>query len=300
MEKNHDLAKWLSGDMTTEELREFEKSPEFESYKKIADFSSKLRTSDFDQEAMLNEIIARPKKEIKVIPIKKWLFSAAAVLVVALGCFFLMQNQTVSENAIAGNMTQFQLPDDSEVTLNSDSEINYKKWNWDTNRNLELSGEAFFKVAKGEKFTVCTKLGSVRVVGTQFSVKARGNRFEIECFEGKVSVEFGDKTKSVSKAEILVIESGNQIDALPTNAEIPAWMQHQIRIISSDLPTIISELERVYNVKLTFKNKIPNQKFTGFLPSDDLATAMEILAKIYNFQYKSNSKNNILIENKRP
>ena len=42
------------------------------------------------------------------------------------------------------------LPDHSEVVLNADSEITYKKSNWDTNRKLELQGEAYFKVAKGK------------------------------------------------------------------------------------------------------------------------------------------------------
>ena len=40
MEEQHDLAKWLAGDMTKSELEAFEKSPDFETYNKIKDISS--------------------------------------------------------------------------------------------------------------------------------------------------------------------------------------------------------------------------------------------------------------------
>jgi ferric-dicitrate binding protein FerR (iron transport regulator) len=115
-----------------------------------------------------------------------WLLRIAAVLVIGIGLFFAsVPMQTTTELTQNKMQKTFLLPDDSEVTLNSASQIEYKKWNWTDHRELQLEGEAFFKVTKGQTFDVLTRLGKVTVVGTQFNVKARGDRFEVICFEGK-------------------------------------------------------------------------------------------------------------------
>ena len=80
------------------------------------------------------------------------------------------------------------MPDGSSVNLNAGSELEYTSFNWKKNRVLSLGGEAFFKVKKGKTFTVITKEGNVKVLGTQFKVKSREKLYEVTCFEGKVQV----------------------------------------------------------------------------------------------------------------
>ncbi|MCB4800365.1 FecR family protein, partial [Neotamlana laminarinivorans] len=93
----------------------------------------------------------------------------AAVLVVLLtSSYFLFFNNTKSFETQIAQTETFKLPDESEVILNAQSKLSFSKKEWETNRNLKLQGEAFFKVTKGEKFTVNTKAGSIQVLGTQF------------------------------------------------------------------------------------------------------------------------------------
>lgn len=61
------------------------------------------------------------------------------------------------------------LPDGSVVRLNSVSRLSYKPLGWYFSRSAELSGEAFFEVEKGSKFTIYSMLGSTSVLGTSFN-----------------------------------------------------------------------------------------------------------------------------------
>ncbi len=298
MEEQHDLAKWLAGDMDESELKAFQESAEFKMYDKIAKYSSQLETKNPDDEQMLRNIFQHPKKQKqpKVISMQKSIFiKIAAVLIIGLGLFLLSKPFTTEKQyAENGKRSTFLLPDDSEVAINSGSEIKYKKWNWNDNRSLELKGEAFFKVAKGKTFDVNTELGTITVVGTQFNVRAREKRFEVECFEGKVKVQFGSQKVMLTKGKIVVIDNGKVISAQPTNGDKPYWMNHEIRLNSVPLSEIISEMERQYNVKIALKNIRSNADFTGMIPSNNLENALKILGKTYNLQYQI-TKNTVIL-----
>ena len=301
MEEQHDLAKWLAGEMDEKELKAFQESAEFKTYEKIAKYSSQLETKNSDDEQFLRNILQNPKKENqqKVISMQRSIFiKIAAVLVIGLGLFLLSKPFTTEKQyAENGKRNTFLLPDDSEVAINSGSEINYKKWNWNDNRSLELKGEAFFKVAKGKTFDVITNLGTVTVVGTQFNVRTREKRLEVECFEGKVKVHFGNQETILSEGEIVVIDNGKVISAQPTTGDNPYWMNHEIRLNSVPLTEIISEMERQYNVKIALKNVQSNAAFTGIIPSDNLENALKILGKTYHLQYQITKNTVILFPN---
>ncbi|MBC7438451.1 MAG: FecR domain-containing protein, partial [Flavobacterium sp.] len=213
MEKNYKLSKWLNDELTEAELAEFKADSDFDKYEKIKNYSAQLKVGDFDETQVLEKVLSHKKDAVKIIPLyKNWIFKVAAILILALGITVAMQNFTTQNQfASNGKRTAFLLPDNSEVVLNAGSEIEYKKWNWKKNRNLELRGEAYFKVAKGEKFEVKTSLGKVAVLGTQFNVKARKNRFDITCFEGRVKVNYKNKEIILTHGQSVSFENGKQV-----------------------------------------------------------------------------------------
>jgi len=292
MKEQHDLAKWLEGKMSGSELDAFERSTEFAEYDKIRRYSEQLKGPDFNTDAMYQNVIAQPKN--KVIAMKRnWFLRIAAIFVIALGLFFTARNTvTQTEMAANGKEQVFQLPDASEVTLNSGSQIEYKKWNWSSKRSLQLDGEAFFKVTKGNTFDVCTNLGKVTVIGTQFNVKARGKRFEVQCFEGKVRVESSNKTVFLTPGMSIAFEDGTVIESLHFG-DSPSWMQNQISFNEEKLDNVIAELERQYAIAITKHNIKNNQKFTGTIPADDLDMALQIIGSAYNFKHTKTGKNSI-------
>ena len=296
MENNFDLAKWLAGEMTADELEAFEKSPEFNTYKKIKELSGQMEAPAFDAESSYQNIIGRAKENPVIRLRNNWFLKAAAILVIALGTLFILKYQiTSTEYAKAGKKTTFLLPDDSEIVLNSDSEIRYKKWNWSSNRSLDLKGEAFFKVAKGEKFDVNTSLGTVTVVGTQFNVRARNRNFEVECYEGKVKVAFNNKILFLEKGSSVIVRGGKQLQSLPLTTDRPSWLLNELKLNVASLNEAISEIERHYAVEIEHSKISSDQYFTGILPLDNIDTALEILCKTYHLDYIKTSDKKITL-----
>lgn len=298
MEENYPLAKWLNGEMTEAELKEFQAQPDFALYEKIKKYSSTLEVPTFDEAKVLSNVLHSPKKTVKTISLTQhWLFKVAAVLVIGLGLFLSFKNfAAATEYAENGNQKNFFLPDNSEVVLNSGSEIQYKKWNWDSNRTLNLVGEAYFKVAKGKKFEVNTALGKVTVLGTQFNVKQRDNRFDVTCYEGRVQVNYNQTQIVITRGMSVSFEDGKMM-ALPENTtQNPEWLSHELAFYQEDLKAIVAEIERHFNVTLELKVANSNQLFTGIIPAKDITTSLEILATTYHLKPTKVDTNKYILE----
>lgn len=299
MEKNYILAKWLNNDLTEAELAEFKANPDYEKYEKIKNYTAHLEVPNFNEEKILENTISHKKIAPKVIPLyKNWLFKVAAVLVIGLGITFMMQNfASQTQYAPNGKRTTFSLPDNSEVVLNAGSKMEYKKWNWNNNRNLELDGEAYFKVAKGRKFEVVTDLGKVAVLGTQFNVKARKNRFDVTCFEGRVKVNYKNKELILIHGESVIFENEKQINTT-VNTSKPEWLENKIAFNKENLRNILDEIQRQYNVSIEVKAKYSDELFTGKIPIDNLDVALQIIATTYHLEPNKITTNKIIFEGK--
>lgn len=299
MKKNRLLAKWLNNDLSEDELAEFKASPDFEKYQKIKNYTEHLEIGDFDENAMLSNILKQKKETPKEIPLyKNWMFRAAAIFILALGITFLLKffvPQT--ETASFGEKTTFLLPDNSQVVLNSGSEINYKKWNWDNNRHLELEGEAYFRVAKGRRFEVQTSLGKVSVLGTQFNVKARKNRFDVVCYEGRVKVNYANAQILLTHGQSVSFENGKQTKMTVRSLK-PEWTENQICFYKENIRTLLDEVERQYNIKIELNAKDTVSLFTGKLPAKNLDIALQIISTTYHLEAKKVSKNKIIFDEK--
>jgi transmembrane sensor len=291
MEENYKLAKWINDEMTEAELTEFQAQPDYHLYEKIRNYSAELQPQGFNEDGMLHTILSSEKATPKVVPLyRNWMFRVAAILVLGIGMFFTYQNaSTASYSAENGEETTFTLPDDSEVVLNSGSEIDFKKWNWDDNRNLNLSGEAYFKVAKGKKFQVNTNLGKVSVLGTQFNVKARNNRFDVTCYEGRVQVNYNDQEVILTQGQTVSFANNSKIISQTVSDSKPLWTVEQIAFEKETLSAIIEEIQRTYNITIETKNTASSQLFTGKIPADNIDVALQIIASSYHLKISNSN-----------
>ncbi|WP_415060216.1 FecR family protein [Flavobacterium sp.] len=283
MEENYHLAKWLNNELEGEELKAFEASKDFAVYQKIKQYSGELTTPTFDEDKMLQTILQ--SKKAKPISIQKVVLRIAAVLILGFGITLAVKNfANFTEYAPNGATTAFLLPDNSTVLLNSGSDIEYKKWNWDNERKLKLNGEAYFKVAKGKKFEVATELGKVTVLGTQFNVKNRNNRLDVTCFEGKVQVNYQNTQLLLTKGMTVSFEDGQQLVTDQTAQTEPDWLSKQVAFTAAQLPAILEEMMRQYNIDIQMKGKATPQRFTGTIPMNNLDVALEIVATTYHLK----------------
>ncbi len=284
MKEQFDLAKWLAGEMTEAELKAFEASAEFPDYERIRRHSGNLSAPDFNADEMYRQILERRNRKVRTIPLfRKWI-AAAAVIVVLLGTVFLFRSLTpVTVTAGNGEQITFLLPDDSKVTLNAGSEISYTRWDWDNHRKLDLSGEAYFRVAKGKKFAVKTTLGKVTVLGTQFNVKSRGDRFDVTCYEGRVRVDYANTATVITHGQSVSFDDGTQLPTAAVVVPAPEWTADELVFNRESLNDIIDELNRQYNFTIT-SNVQANQLFTGTLPLKNISQALEIICETYHLK----------------
>ena len=284
MKHNYDdtfLARWVSNELTHDELSEFKNSDDFELYSKIIEKSSEFTVPKFEKEELFDKVKGKlsQQKETKVVNISKdrWWLSAAASVIVLFGVFYFMNISSKEYTTGFGEQLAVILPDESEVILNSKSTVSFYKNQWDNNRELKLDGEAYFKVKKGETFTVNTTQGQVKVLGTQFNVINNPEYFEVTCYEGKVKVKttknevvltkgMGYRLINLTKYEQWNFDFTNQI----------SWRNGETSFLSTPLSEVIKSIENQYNIKIENDNYIDlSQRFTGSFTHHDLDVALK-------------------------
>tara|TARA_R110002050_G_scaffold201583_1_gene336752 strand:- start:230 stop:1420 length:1191 start_codon:yes stop_codon:yes gene_type:complete len=192
-----------------------------------------------------------------------------------------------------GEQFQIQLSDGTKVWLNSESQIKYPVvFNKKEPRQVELVyGEAYFDVSPstanaGTSFKVYNKNQEIKVLGTEFNIKAYKNEVNIytTLVEGKVAITAGNKNKILSPGEqsILNITTNNigiaQVDIKP---EI-SWREGVFIFKKKPLKEIMTTLSRWYDMDVVFQNKDSEViQFNGSLNKNQSIQA--ILNDIKNF-----------------
>ncbi|HEX9827816.1 MAG TPA: FecR family protein [Flavobacteriaceae bacterium] len=301
MNKEHDILKWFNKELSEQEIQGLKQSENLETIEKIAHYASQLETPKVDATNALQSFKAKhPAKNVtKVINInfKSWLKVAAVLTIMLATSYFLFFNNQRSFVTEMAQTKTINLPDNSEVILNAQSKLTYNKkaWTdektWTDHRDLELDGEAFFKVSKGQTFSVNTDAGIVRVLGTQFNVKERNNYFEVHCYEGLVSVTYKNETIKLPKGHIFRVINGTIENFEDLNTLNPSWIQQESSFNKVPLEQIIAELERQYDINIQAKGINTDQLFTGSFTHKDKNTALQSVTVPLKLSYKINGKN---------
>lgn len=199
------------------------------------------------------------KPQARVIPMKRiWLSVAAAVaLILTSGLFARFYTTSVSVSA--GEFTSHTLPDGSEVHLNAETTLSYNPYWWRFERKVAMEGEAYFVVAKGERFSVISNQGSTEVLGTEFNVYARGEVYEVYCKTGKVKVSNASASASeqitpgesarVSKSAVLKLRKAGQEE------EVLSWRSGRFVYNNTPLTKVFEDLERHYAIEINLASK---------------------------------------------
>ena len=104
------------------------------------------------QVRMNNSVVERPVRKMQVI----WSAAASVALIVllALGYNYLNTENLRVVAVDKGEHRELLLPDGSQLKINADSKLTFSEAKFAKNRELELSGEAYFSVQKGSRFAV--------------------------------------------------------------------------------------------------------------------------------------------------
>ncbi len=292
------IDKWLNGTLTEEERVRFEKTDSFRELRKLSDSIQQFKAPDYDTEAELQRLNREKSKRGKQIKIdwRKTLLRVAAMLTIVVGGYLIISYflPATIETSIAESR-EVLLPDSSVVILNSVSKITYNKRTWDKNRNLELTGEAFFKVKKGSKFDVETSSGIVSVLGTQFNVKQRQDFFEVVCYEGLVSVKTGTDHNELPANHSIRVVNGEVTRAIFANELEPVWLNDESAFRSVPFHQVTSEFERQYDVKIVANNVDMEVLFTGRFTHEDMILALKSITIPQNITYQITEDQQIIL-----
>lgn len=295
MDKEQDILKWFDGEISTHEIKKLYPNEDFSALEKAGFYAKQIDVPKIDAQKALEAFKTRAfkKEEPKVIPLnfKSFLKIAAVLVVMLTSSYFLFFNNTKSYTTQIAQTETFNLPDNSEVILNAQSKLSFNKKKWETSRNLNLEGEAFFKVTKGEKFTVNTNAGSVQVLGTQFNVKERANYFEVQCYEGLVSVTHNKETVTLKPGKSFRVVNNQVVLTKDFKALTPSWLAKESTFNEVPLWQVIDELEIQYNIVIDASKVDVSKVFSGSFTHTDKNIALQSITIPLKLSYKINGNN---------
>ena len=166
-----------------------------------------------------------------------------------------------------GGTYRVVLADGTKVTLNAASSLRYPVAFTDSTRSVFLTGEAYFDVTHtGAPFMVKSASQEVRVLGTEFNIKAYGDEASVETtlIEGSVQVEttFGPKLLQPGDQAIL---TRSALDISPVSpAKYTAWMSGKFQFSGASMEEVMLTLARWYGFEYSFANEeAKDLHFTG-------------------------------------
>lgn len=240
------------------------------------------------------------KENSRTIRMNPWKWAAAIVLPICIAFFtyyLIDSSQTVGAPFIVkadkGDKATIELPDGTNVVLNSASQLSYLNNFRENVRRVQLNGEAYFKVAHDEKRAFIVQVGDleVKVLGTSFNVSAYEDAKDVTVvlLEGKVGV-YAQKMSHIMKPgdKIEYNKATHKITATQVHpSDYIEWTKGNIYFEKESLENIMKTLSRIYDVEIRFdSNKLPNEYFTGTIPGGGIQNALNILMLTSPFYYE--------------
>jgi transmembrane sensor len=252
---------------------------------------------------LLDEAMPQDSKVIPMNPTSPakstsigWLKVAAALIVLFVASIAVYKVADVSVDSGEMAIATVVLPDNSVIKLKENSRVEYNRISWMFNRTLSFSGEGYFEVEKGQKFTVLSKLGSTQVLGTSFTIHSSDQKYEVACFTGKVAVQ-----SNTSNEEIVLLPGDAVIlntvifapYQLPT-FEKPSWVEGEFYFEDELFANVIAALEKQYQVEISFPEEFGILKYSGYFDNKGLEKALKLVCEPLELTYEINGKTILL------
>lgn len=193
-----------------------------------------------------------------------------------------------------GGQYQIELPDGSQVWLNAASSLRFPTAFAGKERRVEISGEAYFEVAKNKAmpFVVGVNGAEVQVLGTHFNVMAYGEEKALKTtlLEGSVRFVSGSKKSMLKPGQQSQLNKEGQVKVLSSVdvEEVMAWKNGMFHFENADIEKVMRELSRWYDVEVVYQTENIKQLFVGqvsrHLKLSEVLTALEQLTDDVKFK----------------
>jgi transmembrane sensor len=196
------------------------------------------------------------------------------------------ENPDVVYNTLAtpvGGQYQLILPDGSKVWLNASSSIHFPTIFKGKERQVSVTGEAYFEVAKNAAmpFKITVNDMEVEVLGTHFNIMSYEDESSVNTtlLEGSVKVSQNGVAKMLLPGQQSMVDKKGVIKIDDADAEaVMAWKNGWFQFNSADIQTVMRQLARWYNVDVAYEGKIPAGHFSGVVSrSNDISQVLKIM-----------------------
>lgn len=200
-----------------------------------------------------------------------------------------------------GGQYKITLPDGSKVWLNAASSLRYPVVFAGKERRVEITGEAYFEVAKDASKPFKVKLNDmeVEVLGTHFNI----NGYEDEdivrttLLEGKVKILASKSSGYLLPGQQAQLNSSGNIKVLNNVNldETVAWKDGNFQFENSDIKAVMRQLARWYDVDVSYKGDL-NKHFIGSISRNvNLSQVLSMLQQTGEVKFKIEEKKLIVM-----
>jgi len=179
-----------------------------------------------------------------------------------------------------GGQYEVTLPDGTEVWLNAASSLRFPTAFTGNERDVELTGEAYFEVAKNpaRPFHVKVDKEDVEVLGTHFNIMAYNNEQSVNTtlLEGRVKVTGNGTMQNILPGQQSVLDnstSGLKVKEVNTALAV-AWKNGLFRFKETNIRELMRQVERWYDVNVEYKTEGKDQDYTGIVPRSQNVSAL--------------------------
>lgn len=156
----------------------------------------------------------------------------------------------------AGTTATILLSDSTKVLLGANSRLEYPTRFGEEVREVALSGEARFHVARheGMPFIVHTQELQTQVFGTVFDVRAypQGTP-DVALYEGSIGVTYRGEEHLMQPGEQAFISTDGALQLTATPSHRSSWAEGYFTYDNQDLRTVMQEIGTWYNLSVTFE-----------------------------------------------
>lgn len=249
-----------------------------------------------------------------------WTVAASIVIIAGIGLYTQKSSSvtkpvyTKAYQTKSGERKRFELPDGSIVWLNAKSTLEVDKDFNKKFRRVLLNGEGYFEVKHGKKpFQVNATGFTINVLGTSFNVRAYADEHtsETTLISGLISMKTENSAglitlkpsqkvmlyRNVKTANVYAHKKEKEkrpemaIDryelAKDKTIVETAWTQGKIEILDQDFTEIKPILEKWYNVKIKFSDKVvEHYRFTATFSHENIGQVLQALQQVEKFEYE--------------
>lgn len=282
------VEKWLENRY---ESRQSEKLSQQERKEILTDISTKL----FDE---------IKSKRPRQVTLSSWWQIAAAIALVGTSSYIVWQTvnnrsayveEMLVASAFGNEVSKVMLTDGSIIWLKGNSKLTYPRKFSGHERNVVLTGEALFEVAKDPQHPFIISCGNLKatVLGTSFNIKATEADIEVLVLTGKVALTSnkGSERVIVMPNEKILFSNANQqlvkFEAkVAEQTQIVSSTEYDMHFHDTRMDEVVDRIEEKFNVSVIIDDStLNNCLITIDLTDQSLDRTLEMASAILGFTY---------------